>query len=100
MQLQTFYQNFYDTNYSNNVLKLLKKLLSLNPVTAFQFSRYRLRFLQSTQQMKKFFQTQMNTIAVSASVSLRRSFISNVSYLIMHLDGAHSSTSKHDISSS
>ena len=40
----------------------------------------------------------MTTIAVSASVSLRRSIISNVSYLIMHLDRAHSSTSKHDSS--
>ena len=42
----------------------------------------------------------MTTITVSTSVSLRRSFISNVSYLIMHLDRAHSNTSKHDISSS
>ena len=58
-----------------------------------------MRFIESTQQLKKLLQAKMTTIAVSASVLLRRSFISNVSYLILHLDRSYSSTSKHNVSS-
>ena len=51
-------------------------------------------FSRVNQQLKKFFQAKMTTIAVSASVLLHPSSVSNVSYLIVYLNCAHSS-SKH-----